>query len=75
MLIDYLKENGILAVFHYLSLHSSDYYTSKHDGRELAHCDKFANCLVRLPLFYELKEESVFKIVNIISNFYKNFKE
>ena len=30
-----LKDNDILAVFHYLSLHSSQYYTNKHDGREL----------------------------------------
>lgn len=32
-LIKYLKDNGVLAVFHYLSLHSSAYYADKHDGR------------------------------------------
>ena len=34
-LITKLKENGILAVFHYLSLHDSTYYKDKHDGRPL----------------------------------------
>ncbi len=53
-LIGNFKNKGILAVFHYLSLHKSDYYKTKHDGRELKNCDKFADCLVRLPLFYEL---------------------
>jgi dTDP-4-amino-4,6-dideoxygalactose transaminase len=67
-LIAHLKANDILAVFHYLSLHSSEYYTPKHDGRELPNCDMFADCLVRLPLFYELKEEDVIHIIDIIKN-------
>ncbi|MBY0487410.1 MAG: dTDP-4-amino-4,6-dideoxygalactose transaminase, partial [Flavobacteriaceae bacterium] len=46
--INTLKENGFHAVFHYISLHSSDYYTSKHDGRSLPHSDKFTDCLLRL---------------------------
>lgn len=65
-LIKKLKENDILAVFHYLSLHSSPYYASKHDGRDLPNCDKFADCLVRLPLFYELEEEQIEKICEVI---------
>ena len=65
-LIAKLKENGILAVFHYLSLHSSNFYISKHDGRTLPNCDRFSDCLVRLPLFYELEEETIQKIVNLI---------
>ncbi len=32
-LIEYLKINGIYAVFHYLSLHKSPYYQPYHDGR------------------------------------------
>ncbi len=71
-LIALLKANDILAVFHYLSLHSSDYYTLKHDGRELPNSDFFTNCLVRLPLFYELKEEDIVKIISIINEFSKD---
>jgi dTDP-4-amino-4,6-dideoxygalactose transaminase len=51
-----LREAGIHAVFHYLSLHSSPYYQDKHDGRPLPHCDRFADCLLRLPLFYEMTD-------------------
>ncbi|MEZ5197419.1 MAG: dTDP-4-amino-4,6-dideoxygalactose transaminase [Bacteroidales bacterium] len=55
-LIAFLKKNGIQAVFHYLPLHSSDYYKNKHGGRKLKNTDRFAECLVRLPFFYELTE-------------------
>lgn len=69
-LIKHLKENGIQAVFHYLSLHSSPYYIDKHDGRELPECDRYADCLVRLPMFYDLKEEQVIDICNTINAFF-----
>ena len=71
-LIKHLKDNGILAVFHYLSLHGSPYYTDKHDGRELRECDRYADCLVRLPMYYELKDEEVIKICDIIKDFVCN---
>jgi dTDP-4-amino-4,6-dideoxygalactose transaminase len=69
-LIAHLKANDILAVFHYLSLHSSEYYTPKHDGRELPNCDMFADCLVRLPLFYELSRENVSYIIQKTKEFF-----
>lgn len=70
-LIKYLKENGVLSVFHYLSLHLSDYYTSNNtDIPNLPKCDHYADCLVRLPMYYELKDEEVQKIVGKIVEFY-----
>ncbi|MBP8945639.1 MAG: dTDP-4-amino-4,6-dideoxygalactose transaminase [Paludibacteraceae bacterium] len=71
-LINYLKGNGIEAVFHYLSLHKSEYYAAKHDGRELPNCDRFADCLMRLPMFYELETDDAVRIVGLIREFYKN---
>lgn len=65
----YLKENGIQTTFHYLPLHSSDYYRDKHDGRVLVNCDRFGDCLVRLPLFYELTDEEAKMIVEKIISF------
>ena len=65
-LIKHLKDNGVLAVFHYLSLHSSPYYQDKHDGRELPECDRYVDCLVRLPMYYDLKDEEVVDIINLI---------
>lgn len=61
-LIKRLRDNDIQAVFHYLSLHSSPYYQGKHDGRELPNCDRYADCLVRLPLFFDLQEAEIEKI-------------
>ena len=61
-------------MFQYLSLHSSPYYTDKHDGRELPNCDMFAECLVRLPMFYELGEEEVKGIADNINRFYLFYK-
>lgn len=69
-LIQCLKNNDILAVFHYLSLHSSEYYKDKHDGRELPNCDRYADCLVRLPMYYELEVEQVEMICEVIRKLY-----
>ena len=62
-IIKKLRDADILAVFHYLSLHSSPYYTDKHDGRTLPETDKFSDCLIRLPLFFELDVEKVIKAI------------
>ena len=65
--IQHLKDKGILSVFHYLSLHKSSYY-EKYSTRksELPNSDMFSDCLVRLPLFYELTDEQVKYIINTI---------
>ncbi len=65
-LIQTLKKNGVWAVFHYLSLHSSPFYADKHDGRELPNCDNYAECLVRLPLYYDLDERQQATIIKLI---------
>lgn len=72
-LIAYLKEQGVGAVFHYLSLHLSDYYRNHHEGNipNLPQCDRFADCLVRLPMFFELKDEEVKHIISVIHEYYK----
>ena len=68
-LIKKLKENDIQAVFHYLSLHSSPYYLDKHDGRDLPNCDRYADCLVRLPLFFDLTNNELGLTCRLISSF------
>ncbi len=67
-LITYLKSQGVMSVFHYLSLHCSEYYAPKHDGRELPNSDIFADCLLRLPMYYELETQDVRRIAELISN-------
>lgn len=70
-LINFLKENDILAVFHYVPLHSApagikfgrfhgeDKYTTKESER-----------LLRLPMFYQLTEEQVEYIAGKVKEFY-----
>lgn len=58
-LINHLKQNDIWAVFHYISLHKSPFYVDKHDGRVLPETDNFTDCLLRLPLFFELDSKEV----------------
>lgn len=71
-LIAYLKENDILAVFHYIPLHTSpagrkygefrgeDKYTTKESER-----------LVRLPLYYNLEEKDLELIIKKVKQFYR----
>ena len=68
-LMKFLKENDVQTTFHYLPLHSSKYYEDKHDGRELPNCDRYGDTLVRLPLFYELSDMEIDKIVKLIVEF------
>lgn len=73
-LIKRLKDNDILAVFHYLSLHNSPYYAGKHDGRELSMADKYSDCLVRLPMYYDLTDLDITNITSAIKDAYYNSK-
>lgn len=66
--IKILKENNVLAVFHYLSLHSSPYYIDKHDGRELMFSDKYTNTLLRLPMYFELSIEEIDQICDVLKS-------
>lgn len=70
-LIKYLKDSGIFSVFHYLSLHLSNYYTSHYKNIPvLTQCDKYADCLVRLPMYYELRNEEVAYVIDKIKSYW-----
>jgi dTDP-4-amino-4,6-dideoxygalactose transaminase len=71
-LMEYLSANDILAVFHYSSLHRSSYYRDLHDGRELPNSDRFSDCLLRLPLYYELTDQIVKRITQHIELFFRD---
>jgi TDP-4-keto-6-deoxy-D-glucose transaminase len=71
-LIKFLKENEILPVFHYQSLHKSDYYRNKYEGEKLPNCDRFSDCLVRLPMYYELNDNEIYRIISLINSHYNN---
>ena len=61
-ILENLKTHDIHAVSHYISLHSSLYYRDKHDGRPLPNSDRFTDCILRMPMFFELEPGTVKKI-------------
>ena len=67
-LITKLKQNNVWAVFHYLSLHASPFYKDKHDGRDLPESDHYSDCLVRLPLFFELTDDQIKYVIQCIGS-------
>lgn len=69
-LIEYLKEHGIMAPFHYLPLHNSPYYHDRHDGRALPNAERFSDCLVRMPMYYEMSVNDIEYIVGELNNFF-----
>lgn len=69
-LIGALKQNDILAVFHYLSLHKSPYQAGNSNQTELTNSDTFSECLVRLPLYYELTQQQQQQITDTINSVY-----
>ena len=74
--LSYKPQNCILAVFHYISLHLSEVYKNHSDFiSDLPNCDRFADCLLRLPMYYELKYEGVDTIICLISSFFKERQE
>lgn len=68
-LIGHLKKHNILAVFHYLSLHKSPFYKEKHDGRNLPQTDRYSDCLIRLPMFYDIDAQMQDYIINTMLEF------
>lgn len=72
--ISFLKERDIDSVFHYQSLHNSKYYRDKHDGRQLTQAERYTDCLVRLPFYYELTETEQEFIIHTINGFAEQVK-
>lgn len=70
-LIDYLKKNGVNAVFHYIPLHSAP--AGRKYGR-FSGIDKWttkeSERLLRLPLFYNISNEEILKVIQEIYSFY-----
>jgi dTDP-4-amino-4,6-dideoxygalactose transaminase len=63
--IDRLKKHDVQAVFHYLSLNKSPYYKGTQN---LTQSDRYTNCLVRLPMYYEMTNENILQVTNAILN-------
>jgi dTDP-4-amino-4,6-dideoxygalactose transaminase len=64
--IENLKRENVLAVFHYLSLHRSPYYADKYEGEELIMTDLYTDSLLRLPMYFDLQDSAVETISSLI---------
>ena len=71
-LLTHLKTKGILAVFHYLSLHKSSFYEGQYNGENLDATDYYSDCLVRLPLFVTLSAGQQEFIIKEVLAFFDN---
>lgn len=69
-LLKHLKSKEIMAVFHYLPLHQSAFFESRHDGRELPNAVRFAETIVRLPLYFELNKAQAVKVIHAVKDFF-----
>ena len=69
-LIYYLKRNGIHSTFHYLSLHRSEFFKYKYKGCDLPNSVRFTKCLIRLPIYPELKLNDQKNIIQKTLSFY-----
>ncbi|MGQ9621343.1 MAG: dTDP-4-amino-4,6-dideoxygalactose transaminase [Bacteroidales bacterium] len=73
-LMQRLNNEGIQALSHYLNLAESPYAVNKgwkRNENELVHCRRYENTLLRLPLFYDLKESEIEFISETVHSFYE----
>ena len=71
-LLSFLKGKHINAVFHYLPLHKSDFYSEIHGSRQLPWCDRYSECLIRLPIYCKLSTENVQEIIGCIHDYFES---
>ena len=70
-LILFLKNNGVNALFHYPGLHKSPFYLSTNpENKTLVFAEQFADSLLRLPLYVELKDEEIKQVSDLVYKFY-----
>ncbi|GAB5526522.1 MAG: dTDP-4-amino-4,6-dideoxygalactose transaminase [Roseivirga sp.] len=68
-LIAHLNTQGVMAIFHYLPLHQSPYWLQSHKPEVLKEAEAWADCIVRLPLFYDLTAQEQDHIIESIQGF------
>ena len=66
-IMNYLKNSGILSVFHYQSLHKSTYYKQSNPSNcNLSESDRYTDTLLRLPLYYDMTNDNMKKVIDIL---------
>lgn len=70
LLIEFLNERGVQAIFHYLPLHISPFFKSQHDTRILKNAEHFSDCIVRVPFHCHLTNQELAITISEIKNFF-----
>ena len=72
-LIEHLGRAGILAVFHYVPLHSSPFAKSLGVPQpDLPVTDDTSSRLLRLPMYYDLNDREVIEVAEAVLGFYRS---
>jgi len=61
--IGQMGEKGISCRFHFTALHTSPMGRKLHDGRALPQSERLSECLVRLPLYFQMSDGDVDRVV------------
>lgn len=71
-LLDYLKENGINAIFHYIPLHSAPagLRFGRFEGEDKYTTDE-SERLLRLPLYYRIGNNDIAFVIDTLNKFYR----
>lgn len=69
-LIQFLNKKGVMAIFHYQPLHDSPFWKSRSHSVTLPETNRYANTLLRLPLYFDLSVDEVYMICDYIKEFY-----
>ena len=71
-LIKYLKSQNIIALFHYIPLHTSPFYKKNYKTKNIiSNTDLISKRIIRLPIYPSLTKKEIIRIKNIIFNFFK----
>jgi dTDP-4-amino-4,6-dideoxygalactose transaminase len=71
-LIAHFRNRNIHAVFHYLPLERSPFFTPQHDGRALPHAQRYSDTIIRLPLYMGMTEDEQDRVVAAAIDFYRS---
>ena len=72
--IDYMKQRGVLVVFHYVPLHSSNFAKILGTSVKLPVTQAISEQLVRLPIFYSLTEDDQSRIIDLTLDFFNKIQ-
>lgn len=69
-LSEFLAKRGIETAFHYQALHQSPFYLRTHPYESLPQAERYADCLLRLPVYPDLTQEALDRVVAGIYAFF-----